>query len=319
MKKIMSIALVMLLVFNIGYAQNDQGTLDDVGRISLNPVLSPSQDDNMPMSSKKLLLSKLRQIATKNGLGGTSMTPQFIITATVNVINKEITETAPPMIAYSLEANLYIVDYKRKTVLSNLTLELRGVGKNETKAFASALKRINPRSSKVRSFVKKGKNKIIEYYNTQCEFILKQAQALVSIQNYEAAIYTLITVPEVCKECHYKALDAIEPIYKKMIGEDCQEDLDAAKEAMKEGDMETAKNYLEAIEPGTDCYDKAVDLAKQMNSKGPESRGFEGEVKMQAAAPATREEKTQAYKEVGAQHAKKQTTDEYDLNFMDED
>ncbi len=319
MKKIISIALVMLFFVNIGYAQNDQGTLDDIGRISLTPVLSQDLDDNMPMSTKRLFLSKLGQIATKNGLGATTLSPQFLITGTVNVLNKEITETAPPMIAQSLEVNLYIVDYKSQKVLSNVTLELKGVGRNETKAFSSALKRINPKSSKIRSFVKKGKNKIIEYYNTQCEIILKQAQTLAKVEDYEGAIYTLITIPEVCKECHYKALDAIEPIYKKMIGEDCKEDLDAAKAAMKEGDMEAAKNYLEAIEPGTDCYDKAVDLAKQMNSKDPESRGFEGEVKMKAAAPATREEKAQAYKEVGAQHAKKKTTDEYDLNFMDED
>ncbi len=316
MKKIISIALVMLFFVNIGYAQNDQGTLDG---ISLTPVLSQDLDDNMPVSTKRLFLSKLGQIATKNGLGATTLSPQFLITGTVNVLNKEITETAPPMIAQSLEVNLYIVDYKSQKVLSNVTLELKGVGRNETKAFSSALKRINPKSSKIRSFVKKGKNKIIEYYNTQCEIILKQAQTLAKVEDYEGAIHTLITIPEVCKECHYKALDAIEPIYKKMIGEDCKEDLDAAKEAIKEGDMEAAKNYLEAIEPGTDCYDKAVDLAKQMNSKDPESRGFEGEVKMKAAAPATREEKAQAYKEVGAKHAKKKTTDEYDLNFMDED
>ncbi len=317
MKKIVNIALIMLLVFNIGYAQNDQGTLDDIGRISLTPVLAQDLGD-MPESSQKLFLSKLRQSATKNGLGGTSAMPQFIITGTASIIDKEITETAPPMIAYNLEVNLYIVDYATKTTLSNLSLELKGVGKNENKAFTSALRRINPKSSKVRSFVKKGKNKIIEYYNTQCEMILKQAQALVKVENYEGAIYTLITIPEVCKECHYKALDAIEPIYKKMIGENCKDDLEAAKVALNEGDMVAAKNYLEAIEPGTDCYDKAVDLAKQINNEEPQKRGFNGEVKMQAAAPATREEKVEAYKEVGAQHADKQNN-EYDLNFMSDD
>jgi cytochrome c551/c552 len=145
---------------------------------------------------------------------------------------------------------------------------------------------------------------------------MKQAQALVKMDKYEEAIYMLITVPEVCKECHYKALDAIDPIYKKMMGENCKEDLEAAQTAFNDGNMESAKNYLEKIEPGTDCYDKAVDLAKKINNMDPQSRGIEGEVKMKAAAPATREEKTKAYKEVAAQHSSNQTT-EYDFKFYE--
>ncbi len=317
MKKLSIIAILILFVSGLSLAQNDQGTLDDIGRITLTPVLAQDLGD-MPPSAQKLLLSKLRQIATKNGLGGTAVNPQFIITATVSVITKGVTETAPPMIAYNLEANLYIVDYVNKKTLANTTVELKGVGKNETKAFTSAIKNINPKSSIIRSFVKKGKEKIIEYYNTQCEFIMKQAQALVKLDKYEEAIYMLITIPEVCKECHYKALDAIDPIYKKMMGETCKEDLEAAQTAFNDGNMESAKNYLEKIEPGTDCYDKAVDLAKKINNMDPQTRGIEGEVKMKAAAPATREEKTKAYKEVAAEHSSNQTT-EYDLNFMSDD
>ncbi len=317
MKKFSIIAVMILFAVGIGRAQNDQGTLDDIGRVTLTPVLA--QDlGKMPAEAQNMLLSKLRQIATKNGLGGTAVNPQFIITATVSVVTKDVTETAPPMIAYNLEANLYIVDYVNKKTLANTTVELKGVGKNENKAFVGAIKNINPKSSIIRSFVKNGKEKIIEYYNTQCEFIMKQAQALVKLDKYEEAIYMLITVPEVCKECHYKALDAIDPIYKKMMGENCKEDLEAAQTAFNDGNMESAKNYLEKIEPGTDCYDKAVDLAKKINNMDPQSRGIEGEVKMKAAAPATREEKTKAYKEVAAEHSSSQTT-EYDLNFMSDD
>jgi cytochrome c551/c552 len=315
MKKLGIIAILLIFISNMGYAQNDQGTLDDFGRITLTPVLAKDLGD-MPAGAEKLLLSKLRQVATKNGLGGTSINPQFIITATVSVITKDVTETAPPMIAYNLEANLYIVDYVNKKTLSNTTVELKGVGKNETKAFISGIKRINPKSSIIRSFVKKGKNKIIEYYNTQCEFILKQANTLVKMDKYEEAIHMLMTVPEVCKECHYKALDAIDPIYKKMMGENCEEDLKAAQMAYNDGDMETAKNHLENIEAGTDCYDKAVDLAKKINNMDPQSRGIEGEVKMKPAEPATRDEKVKAYKQVAANHTPEET--DYDLNFMDE-
>ncbi|MDF1549942.1 MAG: hypothetical protein P1P88_19100 [Bacteroidales bacterium] len=314
MKKLSIIFLIILFFSNVGIAQNDLGTIDDIGRVSLTPVLAKDLGD-MPESAQNMLLSKLRQIATKNGLGGTSVNPQFIITSTVSVVTKDVTPSAPPMIAYNLEANFYIVDYVNKKTLSNVSVELKGVGQNETKAYISAIKNINPKSSSIRSFVKNGKEKIIEYYNTQCDFIIKQANTLVKVEKYEEAITMLITIPEVCQECHFKALDAIEPIYKKMMGENCEEDLSAAQTAFNDGNMESAKNYLEKIEPGTDCFDKAVDLAKKINNMDPQSRGIEGEVKMQAAAPATREEKVKAYKEVGAQQTSQQTT-EYDLNFM---
>ncbi len=305
------------MVSTSGFAQNDQGTLDDYGKITLTPVLSQDLGD-MPSEAQNLLVSKLRQIATKNGLGGTDINPQFIITATVSVVTKDVVPGPPAMIAYNLDVNLYIVDYVNKKTLSNETVSIKGVGTNETKAYINGIQNINPTNTKIKAFVKKGKEKIIEYYNTQCETIMKQANTLVKLEKYEEAITTLILVPEVCKECYFKALDAIEPIYRKYKGETCDEDLAAAQNAYSSGDMQSAKASLEKIVPGTDCYDKAVDLAKKINSVDPQSRGIEGEVKMQAAAPATRQEKANAYKEVAAESNTAQTT-EYDLNFMNND
>lgn len=317
MKKILITLLSFFFVSNLVFAQNDLGTLDDIGRISLTPVLGNDLGD-MPKEAQNLFLSQLRQVASKNGLGGTSTNPQFIITGTSSVITKDITPTAPPKFAYTIQFNFYIVDYVNKKTLSSETLELKGAGTNETKAYISAINMINPKNPKLRSFVTKGKEKIIEYYNTQCDFIIKQAEALVKLEKYEEAIFMLISVPDVCKECHFKALDAIEPIYKKFKGETCDEDLSAAQTAYNEGDMQSAKNYLEKIVPGTDCYDKAVDLAKKINSMDPQTRGITGEVKMSAAAPASREEKAKAYKTVGAEYSSQQKTD-YDLNFIGND
>ncbi|MBN2756276.1 MAG: hypothetical protein JXR51_03790, partial [Bacteroidales bacterium] len=197
------------------------------------------------------------------------------------------------------------------------TLSVKGVGQNDTKAFLSGIKNINPKSSKVKSFVDKGKEKIIEYYNTQCVVLLKETDALVNQKKYAEAIYKLMTVPEVCQECYFKALDAINPIYKKMMGENCEEDYKAAKEAFSNNNIEEAKKHLESIEPGSDCYDKAVDLAKQINNLSPEERGEE--VKMQAAAPATREEQVEAYKKVANEYNQSNpNNEEYDLNFVED-
>ncbi len=310
MKKIVNILVIMLLAVNVNIAQNNQGTIDDFGRIALNPQLSSNLD--IPKSARKVLLSKLKQIATRNGLGSTNNN-QFLITASVDVLNKELTETAPPMVSYSLELTLYIVDYKTKTILSSYSQNMKGIGKNDNKAYISALKRINPTSSKIRKFLKKGKNKIIEYYNTQCEMILKQSETLVKTEDYKTAIATLLSVPTVCKECHYKALKEIEHVYKQMIGNDCQIHLDSAKVALDNNDIAKAKELLEMIEPGTKCYDKAVNLSKKINKKQLENE----QIQMKEEKQLSDDEKMQKYKQV----ANEETTDkeEYDLEFIEND
>lgn len=322
MKNILIILMFVLLLSLPTYAQNDLGTIDDYGRITLTPVL-PNNMGDMPSHAKNLLLSRLQQVASKNGLGGVAIQPQFIITATVAVISKDITSTAPPMVAMNMEIELYIIDYVNKTTFSSVTLNAKGVGKNDTKAYIQGIKRINPKSSKVRSFVKKGKNKIIEYYNTQCDVIIKEAQTLEKQDKYEEAIHKLITIPEVCQECYFKALDAIDPIYKKMIGETCKEDITAAKTALDSDNIEDAKKYLNKIQPGTDCYDDAVDLAKLVNNMQAEADKEEGieqasteEFVLQATAPATREERVTAYRQTGHEYNQSKETEEYELEFV---
>ncbi len=322
MKNKLIILLSVLLLSLPTYAQNDLGTIDDYGRITITPVL-PNSVGDMPASARKLLLSRLQQVASKNGLGGVAIQPQFIITATVDVISKDITSTAPPMVAMNMEITMYIIDYANKTTFSSVTVSAKGVGKTDTKAYIQGMKRVNPRSSIVRSFVKKGKNKIIEYYNTKCDVIIKEAQMLEKQDKYEEAIHKLITVPEICQDCYFKSLDAIDPIYKKMIGETCKEDITAAQIALDNDNIEDAKEYLGKIQPGTDCYDEAVDMAKQVNNMQDEADKEEGVEKsstpdfvLQATAPATREEKVSAYKQVGHEYNQGQEEEEYDLEFV---
>ena len=319
------ITLIFVLLLSIpGFAQNDLGTIDDYGRIAMTPVLPTTMGD-MPDNSRNRLLSKLQQVVSKNGLGGVAIQPQFIITATVDVTSKDITSTAPPMVAMRMEITMYIIDYVNKTTFASVTVSTKGVGKSDTKAYNAGIKNLNPKSSKVRSFIKTGKNKIIEYYNTQCDVIIKEAQTLEKQNKYEEAIHKLITIPEICQECYFKAMDAIDPIYKKMIGETCGEDITAAKTALENNNIEDAKKYLSKIQAGTDCYDDAVDLAKQVNSMQTvvnEEEGIEQasteEFVLRATAPATREEKVSAYKQVGHDYNQTQTPEEYNVESVDE-
>jgi hypothetical protein len=206
---------------------NAQVKLDDFGRIILNTHLSDKI--NIPAESKELLKTKLSQIASNNGMGGSQANPRFIITANVNVGTKDIIAGPPQMIAQNVDVTFFIGDALTNTVFANTTLSLKGVGTNENKAFIEAIKTINPKNKDIAVFIEEGKNKIISYYSTNCDFIIKDAQTLVKQEKYDEAIYQLSLVPEVCQECYFKCLDTLSSIYQQKMDADCKTKLNEAK------------------------------------------------------------------------------------------
>ena len=258
----------MLYLISINaFAQNNAGKTDDIGRITLAAYV-PQQIDKMPDAARSILANKLNQIVTQNGMGGAANNERFIITANVNVISKDLTATAPPMTALVLEVTLYIGDGFVGTKFSSTSISVKGVGESETKAYISALKGISPTNSNIQSFVGNGKSKIIEYYNSKCDFIIKEAQTLVSQNNFEEAIFKLTSVPEVCKECYDKCMDAVGPIYQKQIDRECKSKLMDANTAWNASQdsygADTAGGILAQIDPNASCYKEALALSNKI-------------------------------------------------------
>jgi hypothetical protein len=201
-------------------------------------------------------------------LGGVPNKERFILTANVVMLNKEITPTAPPKHVYNLEVTFYIGDGIEGTKFASQSIEVQGIGDNETKAYISALSQIKTKGPQYQTFIEEGKRKIIEYYNSKCDFILKEAQSLVSQQKYDAAIAKLVSVPEVCKDCYDKAMNAVAPIYKQQIDRQCKIDLAEANGKWAANQdyygAEAASAYLAKIEPNSSCYGEAKVLYDKM-------------------------------------------------------
>jgi hypothetical protein len=265
MKKI-TVALILSLV---AITINAQVKLDDFGRIVLNTYLSDSIA--LPTEAKNLLITKLNQITSNNGLGGSQANPRFIITANVNVGTKDIIAGPPQMIALNLDVTLFIGDAITNTIFSNITLSLKGVGTNENKAFIDALKTINPKNKEVLAFLEEGKTKIINYYRTNCDFIIKEAQTLVKQENYDEAIHQLSMVPDVCQECYFSCLDTLSLIYQKKIDADCKLKLNNAKVAWIANQTlvgaENAGDIISSINPMASCQQEVDTLVKSIDSK----------------------------------------------------
>lgn len=264
MKKLVYLLMIGLLISPALNAQNSLGKSDDLARISLSPIV-PDELESIPSYAKKMLVNKLQQVATSNGMGG-GANPRFVITANIDILTKNVTPTMPPMTALTLQVNFYIADVVAQKVFANAVLEVKGVGNNETKAYISAIKKIGPKHPQLRHLVESGKEKIIEYYNSQCDFIITDAQAKADMKDFGRAIFTLTSIPEVCKECYDKAMSLVPDMYQLYMDDQCQKDLAAAKGAYGSKNIEETMKFLSKITPDSKCYDDAQTLYAEAES-----------------------------------------------------
>jgi hypothetical protein len=258
------ILLLSITYSIVGFSQNNLGSSNDEARISLLAVF-PQQVSKISEEAKAVLINKMNLITSKYGIGGSAAKQRFIITANVIELTKDITPTTPAIYTYNLQLTLYIGDGIAGTLFSSLPISLKGSGKSEAKAYIMALKGLDTNDPKYGAFIEEGKTKIIKYYNSKCDFILKEAEMLSSKNEFESAISTLTAVPEVCKDCYDRAMSAVAPIYKKQIDRQCKASLMEAKNAWNQSQdasgASAAANYLGQIDPNASCFGEAQALS----------------------------------------------------------
>lgn len=263
-----SILIFLFLSCSFGFfSQNGASKLDDKDRVVIAAYV-PKQITNMPEEARSLLTNKLNQIVSANGLGGSASSERFIMTANISLLTKDITPTAPPMHAYTIEVQLVIGDGIEGTKFSSISKTMKGVGETETKAYISALKNLKTSDPSYQEFINQGKKKIIDYYNAKCDFIIKEAQTLEAKQDYQQAIYKLTSVPQVCKECFDKCQALVGPIYKKYIDFECKKLITEANNIWATNQdysgAERASEVLNKIDPNSSCYKDAVALSDKI-------------------------------------------------------
>lgn len=262
--------LVSIGIISFGWSQNTQGKSDDAGRIAIKAFVPKDLGDITP-KAQKALRTRLERIITRNGIGGSSYDNRFVLTAKIVELGKDFVPGTPPIYNYELEVTLLIGDAIEGTLFSSHVIEVKGAGNNENSAYMSAVKRIKDRNPEYQEFIDEAKAKIIEYYNSKCDFYLKDAQTYVAQNEYQAAIATLVSIPEVCKECYDKAMDAVAPIYQKQIDYQCKIDMADARNAWNANQDGTgadqASVYLGRIDPNSSCYGEAKSFSSQIANR----------------------------------------------------
>lgn len=302
-------------------AQNILGKTDDLGRISLTPIV-PEQMDGMPENARSVLENKLQQIATNNGLGGFDFQGRFILTSKIVLGTKDILPGPPPMHAYNMEVTFYIADAVMKTVFSTTTISAKGVGTNENKAYINGISNINVNAPQFKTFIEKGKQKIVEYYNSKCDFIIKEALTMASTDRYQEAIFNLMTIPDVVKDCYDKALEQVPGIYQKYINFICNRDLAAATAVWVANPNSDGANavagFLANIYPDAACYNQAQKLVEEIRVKirQDEKRDWNFMLKVWNDNVSLESQRIKAWRDIGVAWGNNQPQRIYDINWI---
>jgi len=265
----------ILFIFSLSFlgfipdisAQNTAGKSDDAARIPISAYVPKELGDLTP-TAQAALKTRLERIVTKAGLGGSSYSNRFIMTAKIVELDKEVSSTTPVIYFYNLEITLIIGDAIEGTQFSTQVIESKGSGNSQTKAYLDAIKKIKDQDPKYTAFIDKAKTKIIEYFNAKCDFYLKEAQTLASKAEYEAAMATLFLIPDVCKECYDKAMNAVAPIYQMQIDRQCKKDLMEANNVWSANQdyagADQASVFLAKIDPNSSCYSEGRALSDKI-------------------------------------------------------
>lgn len=142
-------SMVLMLMLSIGaMAQSDIviGTMSPIG--------------NMSDAARNLLEDKMLQMETKNGFGGVGEAIRFVMTCSVDELDKEITSGSPVTTLYKLAFNFTVLDTETGVILATATVTTKGAGENDTKAYMAAIKALRVSDPNVKRMLDKSRQTI---------------------------------------------------------------------------------------------------------------------------------------------------------------
>lgn len=261
MKKLLSLVALVCMTMTM-FAQSNNIQLY---------VYAPEQAEEIPEASVDYLVNGLCTAVTTVGLAAqTDYMTQFLLMPKVNVATKNVLANTQQQVVLTLDVSLQVVDNISGTIYASKTINLKGVGTNEIKAYNAAFRALSKNHQQVKSLVSTAKQKILAYYESESENIIKKANLLATQEKYDEAFYMLSMIPSQCSK-YDLSISAGLAIWKKYKDYSCSKNLAKAQSAWVAGQDCDAANmagmYLSRILPDASCYGDAQQLYKDIKAK----------------------------------------------------
>jgi len=314
-KNLVIFATMVAIIMGMGLLQAQ--TKNDPSAIVVS-VIVPDEIDGFPDAAKIVLTNKLTQVAAANGVAAFEGFGRFFITAIPSVMTKDIVPGPPQQIAQNLDVTFYVADYFDQKIFASTTISCKGVGANDNKAYIDAIKNISANSPKLKDFVDKGKQKIIDYYVAQCDNIINKAKSLAGQRGFEEALYLLTSIPEAVPDCYTKSLLEAQTIFQQYIDYLCDVNLAHAKSAwaaeQNSVGAQKAGTFLNYIYPDARCYGEAQNLYSEIKGKVLDDWKFV--MKIYQDGVNLESQRIQAWRDIGVAFGNNQQPTTYNTTWL---
>ena len=273
--------LIVSLLCLFSFQMNSFGFSLDEKNISMYALVV---DENIPEEASRNLETKLQNILSVQGIADKDYVDRFVFTAKMDVISKDVLPTTPVRISQKMDITFIVGDVIENKVFGTKTITLSGIGTTETKLLNSAFSRINSKREDLQEMLSEAKEKIVDYYSNNCVEIIERANTMSTMQQYDAAIHSLISVPNICTACFLQCQSAAETIYKRKIEYEATVLLKQAQtEWMKQPNAEGARKVapiIHKINPYSSIYSQVEDLRNEISNILQEDERKEWEFQM---------------------------------------
>lgn len=160
----------------------------------------PTSASNISGNAAEMLYNRLNQAVSLNGMASIDNSNKFLLIPSVTVVSIEPTATVPVQYVAEVEIVLSLVDDSRKILIAQEILTKKGIAENETKAVNEAVGALKGRDARLKKLIVNGKNKILEYYNAECESVVAIITKYIEMGMYDEALNELNAIPQIGTE-----------------------------------------------------------------------------------------------------------------------
>ena len=174
----------------------------------------PVSSENISENAAEMLYNRLNQAVSLNGMASTDNSNKFLLIPSVTVISIEPTPSVPVQYVAEIEISLFLVDNSRKLMMSQEILTKKGVSVDETTAVLEAVKSLKGRDPKLKKMIVNGKNKILDYYNSECDKVMLTISTYLEMGMYDEALNELNAIPQIDAEldCYKNSINILSRI-----------------------------------------------------------------------------------------------------------
>lgn len=270
--------------------------------IAINVVIA---DDDIPQEAAKRLVNKMQQALSLCGISDNGYVTRFVMAAKVDITLRDIVPSTPARISQKMDVTFMVGDVIDNKIFDSYTLSLSGIGTNEIKAFISAFQQLQPMNANLQAMLASAKEKIVSYYTDNCNAIIGRAKTLASLQKYDEAIFSLISVPNVCDDCFMSCQKEATIIFQQKIDAESAKLLQKAKTEWSvspnaAGAMKVS-SLIGAINPKASNYNEVIALRELVAAKlkADEKQAWEFEMKKYEDNQIFRKSMVEACKAIG--------------------